>query len=51
MIFLSIPTASTRRIGAKDRGKKGERLGIENNPQVEKMSGENYYLQLLVEIP
>ena len=32
-------------------GKKGELLGIENNPQVGKMSGENYYLQALVHIP
>jgi hypothetical protein len=35
----------------KIAGKKGERLGIENNPQVGKMSEENYYLQLFVEIP
>jgi hypothetical protein len=32
-------------------GKKGELLGIDNNPQIGKMSGENYYLQALVHIP
>jgi hypothetical protein len=32
-------------------GKKGELLGVDNNPQIGKMSGENYYLQALVHIP
>jgi hypothetical protein len=32
-------------------GKKGELLGIENNPQVKKQSGDNYYLEALVHIP
>lgn len=32
-------------------GKKGELLGVDINPQIGKMSGENYYLQALVHIP
>ena len=32
-------------------GEHGENLGIENNPQVHKNSGDNYYLEALVHIP
>lgn len=51
--FLPQERVPTRQDAAvlKVTGKKGELLGIDNNPQVGKMSGENYYLQALVAIP
>jgi hypothetical protein len=35
----------------KITGTKGELLGIDNNPQIGKKSGENYYLRAFVQIP